>query len=193
MTATAALLLVVPTFAPFDAKVYPPPPALPAGLRPVTFENRTGTRWLCTGPRDCLPAPAAFAGWYGELGASRRGVRVQVHAVAAQAAANDGEWAMKVRSQSGETEGDHLVARGRAKGTLRAWRGPHGRVVESETQFGGRMWRLSRYEERPGWTLQLQITYWGLPDDAMRTALRAAFIDSQLGPTPPSAQIVPRR
>lgn len=186
-----------PILVPFDAKAYPPPPALPAGLRPVTFENRAGVRWLCTGARDCLPAPAAFAGWFGALGADRRTVRVLVRVLAPQAALDDREWATKVRSQSGENAGDVLVARNLAKGTLRAWRGPHGRVVESETRFGGakldRMWRLSRYEERPGWTLQLQITFWGLPDDAMRAALRAAFVDTQLGPTPPSAQVIPRR
>jgi hypothetical protein len=197
MIAVAALWLVVPIIAPFDAKAYAPPPSVPAGLRPMKFENRAGVRWLCMAERDCLPAPAAFAGWSGELGASRRPVRVMVRVLAPQAAANDGEWAKKVRSQNGENEGDRLVGLNSAKGTLRAWRGPHGRVVESETRFGGpkldRMWRLSRYEERPGWTLQLQITFWGLPDDATRAALRAAFVDRQLGPAPPSAQILPRK
>ena len=33
----------------------------------------------------------------------------------------------------------------------------------------------------------------GLPDDATRAALRAAFVDTQLGAPPPSAKIIPRR
>jgi hypothetical protein len=163
----------------------------------MTFENRDSVRWLCMAERRCLPAPAAFAGWFGELGTNRRTVRVLVRVLVPEAAPDDREWAKNVRSQSGENEGDLLVSLHRAKGTLRAWRGPHGRVVESETWFGGpkfdRMWRLSRYEERLGWTLQLQITFWGLPNDTTRAALRAAFVDSQLGRTPPSAETIPRK
>ena len=197
IAAAAALWLVVPALAPFDAKAYPAPRALPAGLRPMTFENRDGVRWLCIVPRRCLPAPAAFAGWSGEIGAGRRTVRVMVRALAPQPAPDDSAWAKQVRSQNGEDEPDGVVKLGRAQGTLRAWRGPQGRVVESETRFGGpkldRMWRLSRYEERPGWTLQLQITFWGLPDDATRAALRTAFVDTQLGAAPASAKIIPRR
>ena len=40
----------------------------------------------------------------------------------------------------------------------------------------------------PAGRCSLRITFWGLPDDAMRAALRAAFVDTQLGATPPSAK-----
>ena len=197
MIAAAALWLVVPAIAPFDAKAYPAPRALPAGLRAMKFENRDGVPWMCVVPRRCVPAPAAFAGWFGEVGADRRTVRVVVRAARAPG--------RRRRQRVGEAS---AVAErgGRRRPRRQAWprardaarlarpARPGGGVGD---EIGGpkldRMWRLSRYEERPGWTLQLQITFWGLPDDATRAALRAAFVDTQLGATPPSAKLIPRR
>ena len=193
MITAAALFATV--IAPFDPSAYVPPTPLPAGMQPMTIEERAGKRWRCVGTRDCMPAPETFAGWFGTTGPSQYSVRVEVQALAPATARTDRAWAHKVRLATNDVLDHHHVSFHHARGTLRIWRGARGRIAQSEVQYGGResepAWRLARHEERDGWTLHLQIQYAGVADELTRAALRAAFADGPLGAAPPSTKALP--
>ena len=195
IAAAAALWFVAPVIAPFDPSFYTPPSPLPAGLQPARFEDYRGKRVMCMSGPECSPATETFAGWYGKIGPSQRRVRVELSALAPATAISDGAWARKVRLMTYDLlRRPHRWFQHRG-GTLRVWRSARGRIAQSEVQYGGRetdpAWKLARHEERDGWTLYIAIRYDGVPDEATRALLRAAFVDGPLGAPPATAKAGP--